>query len=195
MRDPRPYKPFTAEMMMWLIENYRDKPNAELAKHLGCSVRTIQRRMEAIGIGLGKSDEFFEWRKKKAAEALKKVPPHWTQSFIDAGKKHRFKKGHKMHEMMSEEMKQRLKESRSAKMKENFKKDRLRVRFGLQPKTKLRIDPDTKYVKHLRYTAKKQGYTIARASMDAYYDTDTKRNEILEQKAERLGFRFMPKQE
>lgn len=93
---------------------------------------------------------------------------------------------------------------RSHERKELYRKDELRIRYGLQPKTKLRIVMcryTRRQVAHRAY-ALKRGYIIMEDCSEQggeryniYYDNDTKRTQLFERNLIKDGFRIKQWQE
>lgn len=93
---------------------------------------------------------------------------------------------------------------KSHERKELYRKEELRIRYGLQPKTRLRIvmcKYTRRQVAH-RSSALKRGYIIMEDCSEQggeryniYYDNDTKRTQMFEQNLINDGFRIRPWQE
>ena len=87
-------------------------------------------------------------------------------------------------------------QARGAALKELYRKDRMRVRWGLEPTTKLKILPDgftpkrRKMAMH-RYLFRKFNYIVERGSNDVFYDEHTERRPMMEANAPRYGLRVL----
>ena len=84
----------------------------------------------------------------------------------------------------------------TASRKETWEMEKIRAKWGLDRKTKLRVTKQAKNVVCLRSNLRKRGYHIERGSNVAYYDENTRRAPQIE--ARRKGdknyvyFEFRP---
>ena len=84
------------------------------------------------------------------------------------------------------EMHRRIGESR----KETFRKERVRVNWGFEQKTKLRVVRCPRAKIDIRHGLRKRGYEIARASNEAMVTDETRRSIRMEARAEKMGIKF-----
>lgn len=82
-------------------------------------------------------------------------------------------------------------------LKELYRKERMRVRWGLAQQTSLTILPDgfTKARRRMaehRYLFRQKNYIVEHGSNDIYYDEETNRSEVMEARAHLYGFKIMP---
>lgn len=87
-------------------------------------------------------------------------------------------------------------EAAKAKMsvtkKEIFRKEKMRIKWGLPQKTKLHVSfNNNPIVMQTRYRLRKRGYIIERGGMVAYYTHATQRHDRMEARARKRGFIFL----
>lgn len=186
-------KNLTPEQLMWFRENFDHTKNQELADALGTSLRCITRM--ARELGLWKTKEFVAAMQRNASEhgahATRLMGGNSGAANLQKyGKATRFKPDTSQKDRMSAEafaeMHRRIGESR----KETFRKERVRVNWGFEQKTNLRVircPPEKVYV---RNKLRKRGYEIARASNEAMVTNETRRSIRMEARAEKMGIKF-----
>ena len=186
-------KDLTQEQREWFVANFAHTKNQELADCLGTSIRTVTRI--ARELGLWKSKEFVAAMQRNASEhgahANRLMGGNaGAVNLLKYGKATRFKPGTSQKDRMSAEafaeMHRRIGESR----KETFRKERVRVNWGFEQKTNLRVircPPEKVYV---RNKLRKRGYEIARASNEATVTNETRHSIRMEARAEKMGIKF-----
>ena len=186
-------KNLTQEQREWFVANFDHTKNQELADCLGTSIRTVTRI--ARELGLWKSKEFVAAMQRNASEHGARTNRlrggnAGAVNLLKYGKATRFKPGTSQKDRMSAEafaeMHRRIGESR----KETFRKERVRVNWGFEQKTNLRVircPPEKVYV---RNKLRKRGYEIARASNEATVTNETRRSIRMEARAEKMGIKF-----
>lgn len=183
----------TPEQLVWFRENFDHTKNQELADALGTSLRCITRM--ARELGLWKTKEFVTAMQRNASEhgarATRLMGGNSGAANLQKyGKATRFKPGTSQKDRMSAEafaeMHHRIGESR----KETFRKERVRVNWGFEQRTKLRVVKCPKEKVSLRSSLRKRGYEIARASNEAVITETTRRCRQMEARAERIGIQF-----
>lgn len=94
-------------------------------------------------------------------------------------------------EMGLSRTKDKWKEHISRGRKEVYKKERRRVIFGMDQKTRLKVVSNKK--KHrLRHKLRKHGYIVAKGDNTVYYTDSLECHPIRERNGEKLGLRFKP---
>ena len=186
-------KDLTPEQLAWFRENFDHTKNQELADHLGTSIRTVTRM--ARELGLWKTKEFVAAMQRNASEHGARATRLMggnagAVNLLKYGKANRFKPGASQKDRMSAEaladMHRRIGESR----KETFRKERIRVNWGFEQQTNLRVircPPEKVYV---RNKLRKRGYEIPRASNEATVTNETRRSIRMEARAEKMGIKF-----
>ena len=186
-------KDLTQEQREWFVANFDHTKNQELADHLGTSPWSVTRM--ARELGLWKAKEFVAAMQRNASEHGARANRlrggnAGAVNLLKYGKATRFKPGTSQKDRMSDEafaeMHRRIGESR----KETFRKERVRVNWGFEQKTNLRVircPPEKVYV---RNKLRKRGYEIARASNEATVTNETRRSIRMEARAEKMGIKF-----
>ena len=184
----------TQEQCEWFVANFDHTKNQELADHLGTSPQSVTRM--ARELGLWKTKEFMAAMQRNASEHGARANRlmggnDGAVNLLKYGMATRFKPGTSQKDRMSAEafaeMHRRIGESR----KETFRKERVRVNWGFEQKTNLRVVRCPREKISLRYGLRKRGYEIARASNEAAISNETRRSPIMEARAERMGIRFI----
>lgn len=177
----------------WMHDNFCNTKNSEVSEYLGISPRTVVRI--ARDMGLVKHPDFTKAMQRNASEHAARVNRAnggnaGAKNLLIYGKAYRFKAGesnrNRMDEKAFKEMHRQIGESR----KETFRKEKRRVLFGLEQKTKLRVVQAPKKKICLRNGLRKKGYKIARASNEAFITAETHRSEVMERRAISMGISF-----
>ena len=79
----------------------------------------------------------------------------------------------------------------TATRNESIRKDRMRIRWGLPQKTKLKLVGGGHQRACHRYLFRKHGYIVPRGSNEVYYDNDTTRSVQMEQNARLWGLHVL----
>ena len=184
----------TQEQCEWFVTNFDHTKNQELADHLGTSPQSVTRM--ARELGLWKTKEFMAAMQRNASEHGARANRlmggnDGAVNLLKYGMATRFKPGTSQKDRMSAEafaeMHRRIGESR----KETFRKERVRVNWGFEQKTNLRVVRCPREKISLRYGLRKRGYEIARASNEAAISNETRRSIKMEDRAENMGIRFI----
>jgi hypothetical protein len=177
----------------WMYDNFGNTKNEEVAAYLGISIRTAIRI--ANGLGIKKHPDFTKSMQRKASERaaiVNRVNGGNTgaRNLLLYGKPYRFKAGESIRNRMGDkafkEMHCRIGESR----KETFRKEKRRVLFGLEQKTRLRVVQCPREKIYLRSNLRKHGYEIGQASNEATVGDSTRRSFLLENRAIKMGIKF-----
>ena len=183
----------TQEQREWFVANFGTMKNQELADRLVTSPRSVIRM--ARELGLWKTKEFVAAMQRNASEHGARATRLMggnagAVNLLKHGKGYRFKPGTSQKDRMSAEafaeMHRRIGESR----KETFRKERVRVNWGFEQKTKLRVVRCPRAKIDIRHGLRKRGYEIARASNEAMVTDETRRSIRMEARAEKMGIKF-----
>lgn len=186
-------KDLTQEQREWFVANFEHTKNQELADRLGTSPRCVTRM--ARELGLWKTKEFMAATQRNATEHGARANRLMggnagAVNLLKYGKSTRFKAGESNKDRMSAEafaeMHRRIGES----LKETFRKERVRVNWGFEQKTNLRVVKCPKEKVQLRTRLRKRGYEIGRASNEATVIPSTRRSPNMEARAEKMGIKF-----
>lgn len=186
-------KDLTPEQRQWLIENFPNTKNVEVAAYLNTSLRGAIRM--ARELGLWKTKEFVSEMQTNAAQEAGRIlrlrgGNAGAKNLLIYGAEYRFKAGVYS---LADKSKNELADiySRiSTTRRETFKREQMRVKWGLEQKTKLRVVRCTSQKISLRNNLRKRGYMIERASNEALITDETRRSERMEARAESMGIRF-----
>ena len=183
----------TQDQREWFVANFGTMKNQELADRLVTSPRSVIRM--ARELGLWKTKEFVAAMQRNASEHGARANRLMggnagAVNLLKYGKGYRFKPGTSQKDRMSAEafaeMHRRIGESR----KETFRKERVRVNWGFEQKTKLRVVRCPRAKIDIRHGLRKRGYEIARASNEAMVTDETRRSIRMEARAEKMGIKF-----
>ena len=187
----------TPQQREWFIEIYPNTKNQELADTLGTSISSIERMARTLG--LNKTREFIQTILRTNLEKAAKLNRlrggnSGAKNLQIYGAATRFKAGISP---LADKSKDELADiySRAATTRrETYKREQMRVRWGLEQKTKMRVTRSTPQKRTLRSNLRRRGYMIGWASNEAYITDETNRSELMEMRAERMGIRFFIKQ-
>ena len=124
------------ERLEYLLENFATKFNKDLGAALGCGWRTVVRK--ARELGLEKEEGFLEKKRPQIVKLiLASKGPHPMKGVkgwcVPGGEAYQFKPGNVPASKRKPEVAARIHASRNA----TIRRDRLRIRLGLEPLTKL----------------------------------------------------------
>lgn len=183
----------TDDQQQWLRQHYPTSYNKECAAHLGISETSVHRW--ARRLELKKDPVWFHQvileRCAMMAEANRGEGNHGIRNLVH-GAPHRFRRGQTNIERHGAEKERKRVQRAAATRRETFRKERMRVRWGLPQETKLRVIRNRK-ASDARHRLKKAGYIIpGRCAWQVYYTVDTHRIPSLEQTAQQAGITVSP---
>ena len=184
----------TEKQEKWLKKHFLHTKNAEIAEKLGISESAVHRFARALG--LKKSRQYMVKCQRETADAAKKshrlngtYPPKGY--IIPGSEKHRFKQGETCRDRIGAKREaERIRKS-AATRKQTYKKEKARVIFGLEQRTKIKILQQPKEKILLRYYLKKRGYIVDDDARIVYYTDTTKRGQKIEAK-QQPWYKFRP---
>lgn len=180
---------FTVEQEMWLEMHFPDTSNADCAKFCGCSPRTIVR--QARRMGLAKSCEFMLASRRRGQEMAALMNRgegnKGKENLLKHGVKYRFQKGINCLQRLGAERERERSRKAHETRNATIKSERVRINWGFEQKTKLRLVRQPKQWVSYRNTMKRRGYIVERGSREIYYNEDTNRSAIVEQNAQAAG--------
>lgn len=170
----------------WLIKHYKHTENNIIMAKFGLSNYFLHKYAKELGL------------KKSRAFMLKVARANSAKGFAVIADKGWPPKGYIIpnHEegvrrsvarTKGKKQKKKHIEKRVATMNDLRKKEKRRVLFGLEQRTKLKVIRAPKYKIYLRHKMRQLGYLIVKCSNTAFYGTDTKRNPYYENKAKEYG--------
>lgn len=143
--------PLTKEQIAYIRERYPNTTNHVLAKEMGLARSTICR--------------------VAYANHLKKTPEHYSEMGRKAGTASSAARGGACFGVYTPE----IIAKRAETFKRVFREDQIRWKWGLPPKTKLRVRKQPKAKCNQRAYLKKQGYILDNENNIAYYTENTHR--------------------
>ena len=191
-------KDLTQEQLEWFRENFDHTKNQKLADRLGTSPRTVTRM--ARELGLLKTKEFVAAMQRNASEHGARATRLMggnagAVNLLKYGKATRYKAGENQKDRMSAEAFADMHRRIGVARKETFRKERIRVNWGLEQQTNLRVVQCPREKIRLRLNLRRHGYMIARASNEAMITNETRRSMKIEARAEKMGIKFNFNQE
>lgn len=192
----------TPEQEEWMRLHFKHTKNAEIASRFGWSETTMHRF--AREMGLTKTPQFQAEMQRNAVQKAKEsclrnnsYPPKGYH--IPNSELYRFKKGERNVDRLGEKGEKERIAKVTASRRETVRKERARILFGLEQKTKMKLIKQPKKAVDKRLYLRKLGYIIPRGSMVVYYDENTKRSFEMENRKRGdkyyVGFTFKPKEQ
>lgn len=178
------------EEQEWLISNYPHLTNSECQLRLAVSLATLRRYRDKLQ--LTKSDEFMkEWQRKGVEAAwVANRRNGWPPKGYRIPCSGSFKKGETNLERLGAERNAARIAKAAATRRETLRKERLRVKWGLEQQTKLKVFHNRDRALY-RYALKKRGYLVERGGREAFIVETTTRSLIVEERARKTGMRII----
>ena len=200
-RGNRGGKSLTEKQVAWIVKHYKHTPNRDIMDKFGIGESTLHR--VARKCGLTKSKQYMKkvanennanamatCRRYKVYEQSAEFARQQWRERKERGETCGFKKGESLVDRIG------LKRARAAWEKtriarnETIRKERIRINWGFEQKTKLKLTSAGKKAIASRHLLKKANYIVERGSMYVYYDDLTERNLILENRARINGIKI-----
>jgi len=205
------YHELTEREEQWIVHHYHNTRNGDIMAKYGIGESQLNKVRKKYG--LKKTANFMRKMRREAVEhskvafaehgeserAAERTRQQWaerkrTGDYGNVG----FKKGESNKDRMSPRRYRQMVEKARQKRNETIRKDRIRIHFGMEPKTKLVKNWDAKRdwrKSHYRYKFREFGYDVESDSNDIYYFSDTVRHPIMERNAQKRGIRILPAEE
>lgn len=170
----------TDEQVAWLKDNYATTLNNTIRKHLGISMRTLNRFAKSMG--LSKDHDTIEVLRceRIAIEARKRSLLGKYKGTPENGLKTRFKPGYKARDLFGAEKFAEMHRKTVETRRKTYMEERARVAFGLPQRTKMRVSRQPRQKIYQRYYLKKHGYILDEPNCIAYWTDATQRATKLE---------------
>jgi hypothetical protein len=187
----------TQEQIDWVLEHYSDTKNKDICDKLSMSEATLRRLKKTYN--LNKSEEFWiEITKNNLAKANKKLKelgyPNQINLRIHQKKALENSKKTIKNKMNDKEWVDNWYKKRGEGLKKTYQKERRRVLFGFEQKTKLRVINTPRNKVMLKHNLRKHGYEIEKNNNIAYINDNTKRSALMEKRGVIMGIKFIDKQ-
>lgn len=187
----------TQEQIDWLMTHYSHTKNQDICDKLSMSKETLRKLKKTYN--LNKSEEFLiETKKENIAKANKKLKElgYPTQINLRIHQKKAIENSKKTikKKMNDKEWVDNWYKKRGEGLKKTYQKERRRVLFGFEQKTKLRVVRSKKEKISLRCNLRKKGYLIEKNSNIAYINDNTNQSALMEKRGVIMGIKFIKKQ-
>lgn len=183
----------TPEQIEWFRTNYANTTNADIMAYLGIKSSTLHRFARAYG--LTKSKEFMDgWQKEitrlaRITNARNNWPPKGY--IIPKSSEYGFKKGvTNLMRLGPERNAERIRKSRETR-KATIASERRRILFGLEQRTKMKLNGQFRPKANVRYQMRKLGYIIKTGGNTATVTPQTRRSEHYERRCKEVGIRLI----
>ena len=181
----------TDEQVAWLKDNYATSLNDAIRKHLGISMRTLNRFAKTLGLSKDRDAIEVLRCERIAVEAHKRALLGKCKPHPENGLKTRFKTGYKARERFGEEKFAEMHRKTVETRRKTYLEERARVAFGLPQRTKMRVSRQPRQKIYQRYYLKKHGYILDEPNCIAYWTDATQRATKLEAMPKRF-YTFKP---
>lgn len=183
----------TPQLERWLIRHFKHTKNDVIMAKFGLSHSTLHRF--ARELGLKKTRQFIKKTQRDCTAAAIEshlrngtYPPKGYR--IPKSEENRFKPGVTPEMRLGKRKnKERIAKS-AASRRETVNKELMRIRWGFNQKTKLKLVHNRGRALY-RYTLKKRGYLVERGGREAIVTESTIRSEIVEQRAAKHGIHIV----
>ena len=184
----------TDKQERWLKIHFKHTKNADIAKKLGVSLRSVSRLAKKRG--LTKTPQFIKKCNKEAlkaayAGALAADTLFKKGEYVPGGIEYRFKKGITSRERLGNKREDQRIIKAAEKRKRTIASERRRILFGLDQRTNLRLVKEPEEKTKQRHYLRNRGYEIFGRENIAYYTEETRRSVILEKRPKNV-FKFAP---
>lgn len=178
----QPKRVVPEKVQRWILKHFAHTKNQEIIDKFSLTHGWLHRFARAHG--LKKTPQFMAKCQKELNEAARKshlrngtYPP---KGYVIPGSVEcRFEPGHHRTDRTPEAKKARLEKS-AATRRELYRMERIRAKWGLPRKSKLRVIAQPRHAILLRSYLRTRGYIIARGSSTAYYTDATHRSPAIE---------------
>lgn len=195
-------KPLTEEQIQWVVKHYKHTKNRDILQRFGIGESQLHRiarkhgltksrqfsrkvQRENVQLGYAVCEEYgvYEQNAEYARE-------QWRQR-KERGETCGFKKGESNKDRMSPRKYKQHLERIHEKRRETVRKERMRIRWGLEQQTNLKLVHNRERSVY-RYLLKRRGYLVERGCRVAYYTEETNRSAVTEANAARHGLTVQP---
>ena len=179
----------TREQIEWLRANYANTTNAEIMARLNIS--NVKLHQLARAYSLTKSKEFMDgWQKEITRRArITNARNNWPPKgyIIPKSRKYCFQKGvTNFMRLGPERNAERIRKSRESR-NATIASERRRILFGLEQRTKMKLNGKFKAKVNIRYQMRKLGYLVERGGNTATVTSKTQRSEYYETRCKEFG--------
>ena len=197
-------KTLTEDEVKWVVQHYKHTKNEDILRKFGvgeCQLHRLARRY-----GLKKSRQFLKKVRSENyviseivrqeygldSQRAENARRQWAERKA-SGLPHNvgFKKGESNKTRFGEERFAEMIAKARASRNETIRKDKMRIRWGLPQKSKLKLVSGGSKRSSYKYLFKKRNYIVEYGSTDIYYDEQTDRSATMEANAHKYGLTVM----
>lgn len=183
----------TPQQKSWLIRHFKHTKNDVIMAKLGLSHSKLHRL--AREFGLTKTRQFIRKTQQECTAAAKEshlrngtYPPKGYR--IPKSGENCFQPGVTPEMRLGKKRNQERIAKAAATRRETIEKERMRIRWGFDQKTKLKLVHNRDRAIY-RHALKKRGYLVERGGREAVVTESTIRSEIVEQRAAKHGIKII----
>ena len=165
-------KALTEEQVTWIRENYSRTSNREICETLGIRKNRLLRVRTMYG--LEKDDDYKAAVFRENADKAQRA-----SSSILRGKSYE--------ELYGKERAAEIRRKILDKQAETYRRERLRIRWGLPQQTKMKLGRASQKVYYIRHQLKKKGYIVQKGYGHVYFDDNSRRSLRMEENAVKYG--------
>lgn len=195
-------KSLTEEQIQWIIKHYKHTKNRDILQRFDIGESQLHR--VARKYGLSKSKQFSRKVQRENAEIGYAVCEEYGVYEQNAeyareqwrlrkerGERCGFKPGESNKDRMSPSKYKAMMERTHEKRRETIRKERMRIRWGMEQKTKVKLVHNRGRTCY-RHLLKRKGYLVERGSRKVYFDDSTQRSAVMERRASTYGLTVLP---
>lgn len=193
MKPSRRLPPLTGARLEWFCTNYAHTTNAEICQHLGISLTALHRYAREHRVK--KSSEFMAECQKRTTELARQAnkrnnwPPKGYR--IPRSGECGFQKGVTNRMRLGEERDRERIRKATATRNATIRSERVRLHWGMEQRTKLKLNGTFRSKALVRYNLRKLGYVVARAGQEAIITSTTQRSEHYEKRCREVGIKLV----
>lgn len=173
----------TEEELKWFCDHYKHTRNSEIIDRLGIGDSTLHRL--ARRYGLKKTPQFM--RKMQMEVSLEAAKTIIDYNLMPKGQRPAglcySRTGISNEEYFGKKRWKEIKAKAEETRRETVRKERMRIKWGLPQKTKIKFNEAARVQAMHRYTFKKRGYIVFRGNSHVYFDENTRRSRTMEKNA------------
>ena len=197
----------TEKEIGWIIRHYQNTKNEDILRKFGIGESTLHR--VARKYGLKKTRQFMKKSQQAAAnigmavckefgiyeQNAEYARQQWEERKASGEPLSRwkcFQPGESNKTRLSPKRYKECIEKSKVSRNETIRKERMRIRWGFEQKTKLKLVGGGSIRSSHRHLFRKAGYIVDRASNEVYFDEETVRHPIMEANAHKWGLKVLP---
>lgn len=198
----------SAEQEAWIVKHYKHTTNPALMQRFGIGESELRRVVRKYGLRkspqqMRKTQQAASQRGQEACleygvydDNAARQRDRWAAAKAEGDpNRYGWQPGETQAQRFGTKRWRQMRQQANERRNKTIRSDRIRIHFGLEPRTKLvknySARPDW-HPHHYRYALRKRGYLVEPSAREAYYDGETRRSAVLEENASRWGIRCLP---